>query len=497
MERSDPVDRDGCPLQSPALRQVDSDTLSAAGRNEDDSRPCRGPWNTPHSGRVDSRRRQTGFQVIVVCVVVVLALAARTPLLRYEPTDYGVWLKPWWDQLAALDVRAGLRGDVTNYNPPYVYLLVALTRVSDAPLMAIKTLSIAFDLAAAAVVAAIVHSTGRSWRFAAAAGLTVLLLPTVVVNGALLAQCDVIHTTLVLAALAAALSGRSTTAAGIFGLAVAVKLQAVFAAPVLLVRVVRGDASWRSLLAAPVVFALCDLPAWLAGRPLDDLASIYADQARTFAALSLNAPSLYAFFPYFSQSSELKAAGIWWAVAVCLALVALLAARVDDVTGWRLVEVATVFAIAVPLLLPAMHERYFYCADVLSVVVAALRRGRMLALPVLVQYASFESYLAFLFGQQQTLRLPAAAMVVALALVLDDLLRADPSVSRSAALGSRRLSVPPVGLLPSEARSALADCSESDRLSGGAGLPRAGRAAGPTSSAPERWPVNAQPRSGP
>jgi uncharacterized membrane protein len=75
-----------------------------------------------------------------------------------------------------------------------------------------------------------------------------------------------------------------------------------------------------------------------------------------------------------------------------------------------------------------MHERYFYMADVLSIVVA-FYRPRLWLVPVLVQFASFFSYLPFLFGRRgaetTVIGFPvlAAAMLVALILVVWDYLK--------------------------------------------------------------------------
>jgi Gpi18-like mannosyltransferase len=76
----------------------------------------------------------------------------------------------------------------------------------------------------------------------------------------------------------------------------------------------------------------------------------------------------------------------------------LIASRVDlDAT--RIVTASAVFAIGVPFVLPGMHERYFYLADVLTVVLA-FYRPRLWFVPLLVQTASLLSYLPFLFWQQ-------------------------------------------------------------------------------------------------
>jgi Gpi18-like mannosyltransferase len=55
------------------------------------------------------------------------------------------------------------------------------------------------------------------------------------------------------------------------------------------------------------------------------------------------------------------------------------------------------FALLSPFLLPRMHERYFYSADVLSILYAFYFPRRWFV-PLLVIGSSFLSYLPFLFG---------------------------------------------------------------------------------------------------
>ena len=57
------------------------------------------------------------------------------------------------------------------------------------------------------------------------------------------------------------------------------------------------------------------------------------------------------------------------------------------------------FAIAIPFLLPEMHDRYFYLADVLSIV-AAFYFPRMFYIAVGVQLCSLLSYAPYLINTE-------------------------------------------------------------------------------------------------
>ena len=47
----------------------------------------------------------------------------------------------------------------------------------------------------------------------------------------------------------------------------------------------------------PLVYLAVITPAWLVGRPLDELLLIYMNQAKTYKNLTRNAPKLYQWIP--------------------------------------------------------------------------------------------------------------------------------------------------------------------------------------------------------
>ncbi len=144
------------------------------------------------------------------------------------------------------------------------------------------------------------------------------------------------------------------------------------------------------------MFLALDVPAVLLGAAPGRLLAVYADQAGTYGALTLGAPSVYQFVPAGYGTDTLHTMAVLLAGALVLLLVLVVAAGRLVLTPARLVLVAAVFAVGVPYFLPSMHERYFYLADVLTVL-AACYLPRLWCVPVLVQVASFSSYVAYLF----------------------------------------------------------------------------------------------------
>ena len=79
-------------------------------------------------------------------------------------------------------------------------------------------------------------------------------------------------------------------------------------------------------------------------------------------------------------------------------------------------------ALFLPLVLPKMHDRYFYLADMLCLLYG-VRYPRRAAVPMLVIGASFASYMPFLTRARGVPMLVAAVMnIAALALITRDIL---------------------------------------------------------------------------
>ncbi len=407
---------------------------------------------------------------VVLAVLLVAGLAARVPMLGEQSGDYRAFLLPWYDHLVDAGGFAGLADSFSNYNTPYLVLLAAVTYLPVQPLVAIKAISIVFDVLLAFFAYRIVREVrpGAPWLPVVAFGAT-FLLPTVLLNGAWWAQCDSIYVSLCLGSLWFLLRRQTALACVLFGLAFAFKLQAVFFLPALLVLVVVNRQRLRGLLLVPVTFFLALLPAWAAGRSLASQLAVYPAQvsnpsgaggtgggaARTGGgfggggrgggggfgggvpgggapgggggggfggagggggtttthSLTNNAPTWYSWLPA-DAATTWKWVGLGVAAAVGLAFVVWLLARRRRLAPPEMLLVAAALSLVLPLLLPEMHERYFYLGEVLALVAVFVDR-RFLAVAALMQVATLSTYWSYL--QDTTVLSLETASVLALA----------------------------------------------------------------------------------
>jgi Gpi18-like mannosyltransferase len=362
---------------------------------------------------VSSRGRWERFRARPAEAVLLGGLLAVAVFLRWAARheltyDMLVFIR-WYHELDDGGRIRALNRQIGNYNAPYLYLLVLTTYLPGAVLVKIKTAYAVFDalLAFFAYKIVAVHRPGRT---AVAAALVVLLLPTVVINASFWGQTDSMWASFALGSLYFLLRDRQWWAVVSFAVAFAVKPQAIVFLPVLLLCALAGRLRWRTLIAAPAVYLLLDLPAILLGRDPVELLTVY-DPGRQSGyaptALSLHAPSIFAFFPedamtdpFYSVDARvatLRTMGYAFTVALVLGTCYPLVARRVPLTAVRLVTAATMFAVLVPYTLPGMHERYFYLGDVLTVVLAWYR-PRLWYVALLVQVASLGAYTVPLFG---------------------------------------------------------------------------------------------------
>ena len=127
------------------------------------------------------------------------------------------------------------------------------------------------------------------------------------------------------------------------------------------------------------------------------------------SSLTLNAPSFYQWLPA-NAPQFWKWIGIALAGLFILLVAFLLLKSKKTLTLDITLKVTLVFALAIPFLLPDMHERYFYLADAVSIVYA-FYFPRLCFIAVITQLCSLFSYSPY-FLHTQIIGLPYVAGVV-------------------------------------------------------------------------------------
>ena len=382
------------------------------------------------------RREGYGREILLAALLPIgLALLLRVLCLDYASYDYRDFLAQWAAYFRTHGGISAIKDPVGNYNAPYLYFMALISYLPFPDLYAIKLFSILFDVLLAWGGLRLVKVLLPARKAAPLlAFCLLLLLPTVVLNGAYWGQCDSIYGAFVLHALACALDKRPGWSVALLAVAFSFKLQTIFLIPLWCVLWYGGRVKFRHLLLFPATYVLTILPAFLLGKPLGDILGVYLGQTQEYThKLTFNAPSVFSLFPYYAEVDLAfwSKVGIIAAFGLVLAVLGFLFFHRDTLSGWNILAAGVVMAIGVPYLLPYMHERYFFLADCLTLVWFCVDRRR---LPVflLTALASLSSYCVYLrlkytlvlsfFGQTWVMGVESLLMLAALALAVGALI---------------------------------------------------------------------------
>ena len=174
------------------------------------------------------------------------------------------------------------------------------------------------------------------------------------------------------------------------------KLQAVFVMPVLAVLWMQKRYKLRHFALFPLFYVLLVLPAVLLGRPFAETLTLYFNQTGSIGSgLNYNSPSIFGIFWHVENealAAKLAVAAAFAFMAVVLAVCYVNRKRLSD---RAMLAAAVLLAVGIPFLLPHMHDRYFFAADILTLVLA-FSVWQLSPAAALCQFASLLGYHAYL-----------------------------------------------------------------------------------------------------
>jgi Gpi18-like mannosyltransferase len=342
-------------------------------------------------------RNTNWVEVAIFTAGITLALLIRYSFRAVETQDYEYYFKHWYVQIQEGGFQS-LGENFSNYPPLYLCLLylVSLFFPGVSTVTAIKIPSIFFDFICAWYIYKIIYFKYGKSITTSLSFLIVLFAPTVILNGAYWGQIESIYTAALLACVYYLLKKRNWLACIAFGLAFAIKLQSIYLAPLLLILWLKRNLYFRHLLAIPAIYLLSILPAWIAGRPILDLLTIYSSQASNYEGMVHNATSVYTWLP-FAEYTTWYLPGVFFALGICLIFILMVIKSRIPLLEEYLVKIALASVLLVPFFLPKTHDRYFYPADVFSIVFG-FYYPRLFIVPLIINLASFFIYQPYLFG---------------------------------------------------------------------------------------------------
>lgn len=361
------------------------------------------------------------FGILFFIVGLVISGWVRYSAIEYESGDYGSYLSPWYDYITNHGYWSALKDNFSNYNPPYLYFLVIASMFGGDKLISIKLISIIFDYILAVIVYFVVKflldskdssndsiSSKKLSKFIPViAFFGILFSPNIILNSSVWSQSDVIYTTFLIAGLWFLLKEKFIWTIVFFTIAVSFKLQAVFLIPLLILLFIKRKITLLHFLVAPIVYFLMMLPAAIAGKSWSDIFAVYTGQQNTYRDLTKNAPSLYVWFGG-ADYEIFSRFGFGLAIIFGLILCVIFWKRKFENKEQYWLDLALLSAIGIPFVLPKMHDRYFFIADVVSIIYAYYFPKKFW-IPIVLNLISLLVYLKYLFGAE-TLPLPILSL---------------------------------------------------------------------------------------
>ena len=364
------------------------------------------------------------FERAHVAALLVLALLLRLALYDYVSSDALNYILPSLQTMREQGALASFAARFNDYPPAFLYVLALFSYIPKSvvrPLFLVKTFSVAFDAVLALGMYRIVRLRHPQGELPLLACFAVLFMPTVVLNGALWAQRDAVYASFLLWCVLFLCRGEGRRAWSAFALSLCFKLQALFLLPLIWILLVAGALPWSGALLAPLFYIAVAAPAWMLGAPWGETIAVYRGQIEKYRDLNMLAPNIYQWLPEEHYSLFLPA-GICLAAAALLLLSWCVLRRRRSLSRDQIVKLALISTVMMPYLLPKMHERYFFPADIFALVYA-FYFPRYFYVPIAVVFASLCGYLRFLFTFT-LVPLPLVALLVGavVIVVLGDLL---------------------------------------------------------------------------
>ncbi|MBI2758209.1 MAG: hypothetical protein HYX49_05985 [Chloroflexi bacterium] len=337
--------------------------------------------------------------VIIFTIGILLALILRISLLDFKSYDFLKVMKGWYLNIYQQGFSSFQTG-FSNYAPSYLYVLYIIARFfpDTQPQVAIKVPSLIADFIGAWFIYKIVLLKYKDGPIPMFAALASLFAPTVILNGAVWGQIDSVYTAALIACLYFLLLKKDFFALTAFSIAFSIKFQAVFLAPLILILLLKQLVPWKYILLVPFVYFLTIIPAWITGRPLFDLITIYFVQIDRYGELVLNAPNIYNWFPNTSYLNKfLYPAGLIIAASMIFLFVAFVYKSRAKLTHEIIILLSLLSVLLPPYFLPRIHDRYFFPADVISIIFG-FYFPKYFYIPIVISMTSFFSYQPFLFN---------------------------------------------------------------------------------------------------
>ncbi len=355
------------------------------------------------------------YSKIFLITVTLFALLIRIYFVPWISGDYSNDLQHWF-KVFTDNGTSGFKYifDIANYPSLYLIIMALTSYLPEfsiesyqnlSTIFYVKLPSIIIDFVTAFFVYKFVYEYTKKKYISYIAYTIFLFLPTVIFNGALWAQIDAIYTSFIIISLFYLYKDKYLKSFLFYGVSFAFKTQAILIFPLFILLYFNKRFSFKYFLLIPFPHIIASFIAFLFGANF--LQALKVSGGQRVMSLSNSAPSLpYLFFG--TQSTNIikleqfykfmfLAFFISITILACAVFLYIILNSKNKMTLDRYILWALVISFSMPFILPSMHERFFYMAEVISLIFAFMR-PKYSYIAILINLCSLSTYMSYLIG---------------------------------------------------------------------------------------------------
>ena len=371
------------------------------------------------------KKRKFIFQIIFISI---FALFIRSLLIKYISGDMRDYLLVWMEQIENNGGIRALSLEIGNYNIIYLFFLAIFTYIPVPGIVSIKMFSIIFDfiiaIAGATIVKHLTKNSEHKNEIFLSSYFILLMLPTIVLNSSLWGQCDSIYTAFIILSIMFLIKEKYLISIIMLGISFSFKLQAVFIFPLFgLIYLGKRKFPFYYFFLIPIINIASWLPALLNGRSFLSCLEIYLGQTQMMNNyINKNFINIYNFIAPSNNtiitdiSGTMGYIGIAILVIIFIMISILTIIKKPDIKGESMLLIGIWGVLISAFLLPNMHERYLFLADVLTIIYVITYKKNILT-ALTINFISLYLYYIYLAADLLVPIPPILMATVYLALV--------------------------------------------------------------------------------
>lgn len=354
------------------------------------------------------------FLLILIILATIIAILIRYFSFEYCVQDLGGIVFNWMKNIESVGFK-NFYTISSDYSPLYVFMIAIGTLFPHGSeitnngytfyasyMYYLKSILCLMDILSAIGLALIVNHITKNKTLSTLTYVIFLILPVQYINSALWGNNDSMYFVCFVYAIYFILKKKDFLVYGFIGLALSLKLQAVFILPLIVYLILSKKIKFYPIFMIPLVVFLTFLPEYICGAPFNKPFEFYGSQVSEYSNLTLGCANFWHIISFKegdSTNSVINNVSPYIGLAFIFVLTCIIYLRKIDLNDRNIVLVSTFLIAIVPFFLPHMHERYFYALEGLTLIYCLIHEKKRYHYLVLTQVSGLIAYYHYISGK--------------------------------------------------------------------------------------------------